>query len=531
MRTQALIIGAIAGAAATGAHAQVVINEIYENPPGSGSLFDARYEYIELYGHPGMDLTGYAIVVLKGGSDPDGDGIPGPRPPGIDPGEEVPEIDEAFSLDGLSLGSNGLLVIHNTNPALTPPSFLTTFFQPGTNTATFQQTHIPAPDTVGNLANDTSSTYVLVRRRPDHSVAGGASVYGPDYAWHKETQFDTNYDGDVDFGFETPVVYPSWTIEPTSVMEPYQMIDEIAWSNLQGKEYVRSGENEISDTPGFNPDAVSRLFYFGQNPGIGHRFSDAGNLRTTRTADEEWVYGDMTEVNPRFNYDVSGVVGDPRTKGPTDPDGPLYDGSCDPDTDPACQPNPSGQYRFQDIDLAGFALTPGDFNDGGSASHAQFRFIDGDLNFDGVVDNADLALLDALLLGADFDSAETVTDDFGLPVINPDTGLPLERFVFQGRLANAFLAAANLDPADGPGGTNDATVTQADRAALLALLGDPACGPADLAEPFGVINFFDLVAFLDLFNAGDPVADFSDDGQLNFFDVSEYLAVFNQGCP
>ncbi|MCC5824293.1 MAG: hypothetical protein LAT64_11515 [Phycisphaerales bacterium] len=533
MKTNALILAALAGAAATAAQGQVVLNEIYENPPGSGAQFDSRYEYIELYGFPGMDLTGYAIALLKGGSDLDGDGIPGPRPPGFDPGEEVPEIDEAFSLDGLSLGSNGFLVIYNTNPDLNPSSFLPPFFPPETNVATFQQTHIPTVDNVGRLANDGSSTYVLVRRRPNHSInSNGVSVYGPGYSWRKDVQHDVDFDGVVDFGFETPVNYPLWPIEPPSVMEPYQMIDEIAWSHRSGKEYVRSNQNQISDTPNYNPDAISRLYYLGQNPQIGHRFTGSGNITFTRLADEEWIQGTITTQNPRFNYEFTGVVGNPRSKGPTDPDGPLYDGSCDPDTDPNCLPNPNGIYRFQDIDITGFQLTPGDFNDGGSANHTQFRFIPGDLNFDGVVDQNDLFLLDALLLGADFDATEIITDDFGLPIINPVTNMPLERYVFQGRLANAFLAATNLDPNDGVGGSNAPTVTQADRAVLVALLGGGPCNAADIAEPFGVLNFFDVAAYLTLFNAGDPAADLAAPfGELNFFDLATYLAIFNQGCP
>ncbi|MCC5823877.1 MAG: hypothetical protein LAT64_09025 [Phycisphaerales bacterium] len=57
------------------------------------------------------------------------------------------------------------------------------------------------------------------------------------------------------------------------------------------------------------------------------------------------------------------------------------------------------------------------------------------------------------------------------------------------------------------------------------------CNAADLAEPFGVLNFFDLAAYLNLFNAGDPAADLNNDGVLNFFDVSTYLSIFNAGCP
>ncbi len=55
--------------------------------------------------------------------------------------------------------------------------------------------------------------------------------------------------------------------------------------------------------------------------------------------------------------------------------------------------------------------------------------------------------------------------------------------------------------------------------------------PADVAEPFGVLNFFDLSAFLALFNAQDDAADFNNDGQFNFFDLGAYLDAFNAGCP
>jgi len=58
-----------------------------------------------------------------------------------------------------------------------------------------------------------------------------------------------------------------------------------------------------------------------------------------------------------------------------------------------------------------------------------------------------------------------------------------------------------------------------------------ACSAADLAEPFGELNFFDVSAFLSLFSAGDAGADLTGDGQFNFFDVSEFLSVFSAGCP
>jgi hypothetical protein len=71
----------------------------------------------------------------------------------------------------------------------------------------------------------------------------------------------------------------------------------------------------------------------------------------------------------------------------------------------------------------------------------------------------------------------------------------------------------------------------------ITLLGEAQSGcPADLFPPGGdgVLNFFDLSAYLGLFNAQDPAADFfpvAGDGLFNFFDIAEYLSQFQQGCP
>jgi len=47
----------------------------------------------------------------------------------------------------------------------------------------------------------------------------------------------------------------------------------------------------------------------------------------------------------------------------------------------------------------------------------------------------------------------------------------------------------------------------------------------------GLLNFFDVSAFLQAFGDGDPVADFTGDGSFNFFDVSAFLQAFAAGCP
>ncbi len=54
--------------------------------------------------------------------------------------------------------------------------------------------------------------------------------------------------------------------------------------------------------------------------------------------------------------------------------------------------------------------------------------------------------------------------------------------------------------------------------------------PPDLNND-GVLNFFDLSRFINLFQQQDPAADFNGDGLLNFFDFSAYLLAFNGGCP
>lgn len=54
--------------------------------------------------------------------------------------------------------------------------------------------------------------------------------------------------------------------------------------------------------------------------------------------------------------------------------------------------------------------------------------------------------------------------------------------------------------------------------------------PSDLNGD-GVLNFFDVSAFLTAFQASDPIADFNNDGAFDFFDVSAFLTAFLAGCP
>jgi hypothetical protein len=63
-------------------------------------------------------------------------------------------------------------------------------------------------------------------------------------------------------------------------------------------------------------------------------------------------------------------------------------------------------------------------------------------------------------------------------------------------------------------------------------LAGPACGPADLEEPFGVLTFADVSSFLAAFSSGGSDADVAPPfGQLTFADISGFVSAFVAGCP
>lgn len=53
---------------------------------------------------------------------------------------------------------------------------------------------------------------------------------------------------------------------------------------------------------------------------------------------------------------------------------------------------------------------------------------------------------------------------------------------------------------------------------------------ADLAMPFGLLDFFDISAFLAGYADQDPSADFDGNGLFDFFDVSAFLSQYSSGC-
>jgi hypothetical protein len=75
-------------------------------------------------------------------------------------------------------------------------------------------------------------------------------------------------------------------------------------------------------------------------------------------------------------------------------------------------------------------------------------------------------------------------------------------------------------------------VIGADRLAGGAYAFGLACACAADFNSDGLLNFFDLAAYLGAFAARDPATDLAaPNGVFNFFDVAAYIALYNAGCP
>ncbi|MBZ0172163.1 MAG: hypothetical protein K8E66_07275, partial [Phycisphaerales bacterium] len=57
------------------------------------------------------------------------------------------------------------------------------------------------------------------------------------------------------------------------------------------------------------------------------------------------------------------------------------------------------------------------------------------------------------------------------------------------------------------------------------------CNPADLVEPFGVLDLLDINAFITGFVAQDPISDLNGDGVFDLVDINVFITSFLAGCP
>lgn len=65
----------------------------------------------------------------------------------------------------------------------------------------------------------------------------------------------------------------------------------------------------------------------------------------------------------------------------------------------------------------------------------------------------------------------------------------------------------------------------------LTLLSDAACTPADLVEPFGVLDLADISAFIDAFSNTEPAGDLNQDTFWDLADIAAFVTRFTGGCP
>ncbi len=65
----------------------------------------------------------------------------------------------------------------------------------------------------------------------------------------------------------------------------------------------------------------------------------------------------------------------------------------------------------------------------------------------------------------------------------------------------------------------------------LACDATPNCNPADLAEPFGVLDLGDIGVFVSAFTANMEPGDLNDDGIYDLTDIGLFVTDFTDGCP
>ncbi len=82
-----------------------------------------------------------------------------------------------------------------------------------------------------------------------------------------------------------------------------------------------------------------------------------------------------------------------------------------------------------------------------------------------------------------------------------------------------------------PGGYEIWIAATSQAVAVITVQTSAEC-PADLAAPFGQLDFSDVAAFLTAFGSMDPAADLAEPfGSYDFSDVSAFLVAFASGCP
>ncbi len=110
-----------------------------------------------------------------------------------------------------------------------------------------------------------------------------------------------------------------------------------------------------------------------------------------------------------------------------------------------------------------------------------------------------------------------------------DTGFDSENFSFTVPLEHAsgsYRVAVRLSHSGT--GQLETDLFAGSLTSNITITAENSCD-ADLNDD-GLLDFFDISAFLTAFSANDPIADFNADGVYDFFDVSAFLNLYSAGC-
>lgn len=387
------------------ATAVVFVNEVFINPPGPSDEGDANLEFIELLGTPNKKLDGYAIATFNGTEEkyyPLGSISLLPSP--------SPEIDQFFSLDGLTLGNNGLLVLTVKDPSF----YYFSEILSDSNWVNWNTLWNGELAPASQLDNNGSFTISIIRNRPGITEADPCNSDG--LVWAKEIAHDAE--------LFTPVQEPNgaWvdqygdgnldradsngmggnTIDMTGLntggmSNDLEIVDEVSYEDGQGWEYDTDGRHvdfgstfdglphrhvhALDDPAGFNVDALSRVDYRTKGPGWAPSGGGTGEMPNGNnwpdTATEQWVRGNtesgfVAELPgiPVYFYE-NNANPDPNAVQPYETFVPLWldDGNA-PDYD----------YTAQET----YMLGPGRIN------HLAVSFIPGDTDRNGTCDQNDI---------------------------------------------------------------------------------------------------------------------------------------------
>lgn len=347
----ALTVTASAGLAMA-SQSSLKLNEIYVNPPsGDTDVDDAQWEYIEIFGCPNTSLAGLAIVIIND--------------------EGTTEIDESFYFPTTGTtyqtNSDGVFVLWNSlsDGSLSDQatgSFFDSNFNfhynsevyqalPSTVTAggnslglsdtvrfeaSFNEVqNVPAGEEAAKIANDGSMTFFLL------DLANDADLFPSDVEKDAEPSSDEQ-------NLDTP---SSWS--------GAIVIDEIAYSDSGGSEYTFDEGNEFDFSPGFNPDALSRVNdeVFSVDA-TRELTADGESCEEFRQAYTNWVAGDIDEPGDNQFDEGFGGIPRPAANTCTDLGGDIEDFGWDIS---ATDLNGSGANGDGD---ANYDLTPGAANEG-----------------------------------------------------------------------------------------------------------------------------------------------------------------------